>query len=80
MTEYCILSPLPLFFHQSTPKESTSFVKYCEKLKKTYAKLKPGEKINLEQIQRVIQRWITTVHKLEQTIWDLKVFQKAIST
>ena len=40
--------PLPL--HQRTPQGPASVVKYGQKLQRAYAKLKPGEKIDSEQI------------------------------
>ncbi len=41
------------------------------------AKLKPGEKIDFEQIQRFIRRSIASAHMLELTAWDLKAVQEA---
>ena len=52
-------------------------VKYGQKLQRAYAKLKPGEKIDSEQIQRFIRGSIASVHTLELTARDLKAIQEA---
>ena len=44
--KYRTWSPPLLFLHLCTSKRPISVVKYGKKLQKTYAKLKPGEKID----------------------------------
>ena len=46
-------------------------------MQKAYAKLKPGEIVDSEQIQRFIRGSIASAHKLELTTRDLKVIQEA---
>ena len=70
-----LLLPVPL--HQRTPQGPASVVKYRQKLQRAYAKLKPGEKIDSEQIQRFIRRSIASAHTLELTARDLKAIQEA---
>ena len=65
-----------LLLHQRTPQRPTSVVKYGQKLQRAYAKLKPGEIVDSEQIQRFICRSISSAHTLELTAWDLKAIQK----
>ncbi len=44
------LSPPPILLYQRTPQRPASIVKYGQKLQRAYVKLKPGEKIDSEQI------------------------------
>ena len=70
-------SPPPLPLHQRTPQGPASVVKYGQKFQRAYAKLKPGEKIDSEQIQRFIRGSIASAHTLELTARDLKAIQEA---
>ena len=57
-----IPSPPPLPLHQYTPQRPVSIVKYGQKLQRAYPKLKPGEIVNSEQIQRFICGSIASTH------------------
>ncbi len=70
-------SPPPLPLHQRTLQGPASIVKYGQKLQRAYAKLKPGEKIDSEQIQRFIHGSIASAHTLELTARDMKAVQEA---
>ena len=48
-------SPPPLPLHQRTPQGPASVVEHGQKLQRAYTKLKPGEKIDSEQLQRFIR-------------------------
>ncbi len=48
-------SPPPLLLNQCSSQRPVSVVKYRQKFQRTYAKLKPWEKIDPEQIQRFIR-------------------------
>ena len=67
----------PLLLHQRTPQGPASVVKYGQKLQRAYAKLKPGEIIDSEQIQRFIRGSIASAHTLELIARDLKAIQEA---
>lgn len=51
-------------------------MKSIEKLQKTFAKSKSGERIGLKRTQRFIQRPISEFYILELKAKDLKAFQK----
>ena len=70
-------SPPPFPLLQQTPQGPASAVKYGQKLQRAYANLKPGEKIDSEQIQRFIRGSIASGHTLELTARDLKAIQEA---
>ena len=69
--------PFPL--HQRTPQRSDSVVKYGQKLQKAYAKLKPGEIDDSEQIQYFICGSIASAFTLELTARNLIAIQEAIT-
>lgn len=73
-------SKLLLLFPSVTstyPQGPASVVKYGQKLQRAYAKLKPGENIDSEQIQRFIRGSIASTYTLELTAGDLKAIQEA---
>ena len=70
-------SPPPLPLNQRTPQGPASVVKYGQKLQGAYAKLKPGGKVDSEQIQRFIRGSIASAHTLELTARDFKAIQDA---
>ena len=57
-------SPPPLSLYQRTPPGPALVVKYGQKLQRAYVKLKPGEKVDSEQIQRFICGSIASAHTL----------------
>ena len=70
-------SPPPLPLHQRTPQGPALVVKYGQKLQRAYTKLKTGEIVDSEQIQRFIRGSIASTHTLELTIRDLIAIQEA---
>ncbi len=68
--------PPPLPLNQHIPQRPASVVKYGQKLQRAYAKLKPKEKIDPEQIQRFIRRSIASAYTLEITTQDLEAVSK----
>ena len=63
--------------HQRTPQRPASVVKYGQKLQRIYAKLKPEEIVDSEQIQRFICGSIASTYILELTIRNLIAIQEA---
>lgn len=57
--------------------DPASIVKYEQKLQRAYAKLKPEEKIDSEEIQWFVHGSIAFAHTLELIAWDLKAMQEA---